>query len=53
MTKQFDKYRVRLKFPERTCKQCIRYPCFQGIENCRCDFAKYGCKSFKINDCVS
>lgn len=38
---------VKYKFPERTCKDCWIYPCFQGIENCVCDMAKYGCRSYK------
>ena len=38
-----DKYGVKLKYPERSCKDCRKYPCFSGIENCKSDFAKYGC----------
>ena len=38
-----DKFGVKLKFPNRTCKQCQRYPCFTGIELCRSDFSTYGC----------
>jgi hypothetical protein len=38
-----DKNGVKLKFPDRTCKECKRYPCFIGIENTLSDFAKYGC----------
>jgi hypothetical protein len=34
---------IKLKFPDRTCKACKKYPCFIGIENTRSDFAKYGC----------
>lgn len=36
----------KLKFPDRTCKECNKYPCFLGFENSTCDFAKYGCKSY-------
>lgn len=42
-----DDFGIVLKHPERTCKQCIRYPCFEGIKRCCCDFARYGCFSFK------
>lgn len=35
------------KHPERTCKNCIKYPCFKGIENFVCDMAKYGCIEYK------
>lgn len=42
-----DDFNVILKFPDRTCKKCIRYPCFIGIENCCCDFSRYGCTQFK------
>lgn len=38
-----DNYGVKLKYPDRTCKQCRKYPCFEGIEICSSDFAKYGC----------
>lgn len=40
---QKDEYGVRLKFPNRTCKECNKYPCFEGIDKCISDFAKYGC----------
>lgn len=39
-----DKYGVKIKYPDRSCKTCRRYPCFEGIKLCRSDFAKYGCK---------
>lgn len=39
-----DKWGIKYKHPERTCKKCKKYPCFDGqVEYCRCDFAKYGC----------
>ena len=38
-----DEYGVKLKFPNRTCKQCIRYPCFANIDKCASNFAAYGC----------
>ena len=41
-----DKDGVKYKYPDRTCKQCRKYPCFTGIENSKCDFAKYGCTKF-------
>lgn len=41
-----DKYGIKLKFPERTCISCRRYPCFKGIEKCASDFAKYGCSLY-------
>lgn len=42
-----DKDGVKYKYPERTCKDCLKYPCFRGIENSVCDFAKYGCVQYK------
>lgn len=42
-----DKDGVKYKHPERTCKECAKYPCFIGIEKKVCDFAKYGCISYK------
>lgn len=38
-----DKYGVKIKHPKRECKTCRRYPCFEGIQKCASDFAKYGC----------
>lgn len=38
-----DKYGVKLKFPNRDCKSCGKYPCFLGIEKCVSNFAAYGC----------
>lgn len=42
-----DEFGVKLKYPDRTCKSCGKYPCFVGIENCRCDLAQYGCTYYK------
>ena len=41
---------IPYKYPNRTCKECPRYPCFQGIENLSCDFAKYGCRKYPDED---
>lgn len=38
-----DKYGVKLKYPTRSCKECGKYPCFEGIKKCKSDMAKYGC----------
>lgn len=38
-----DKFGVKLKYPNRSCKSCGKYPCFSGISKCQSDFAKYGC----------
>lgn len=38
-----DKYGVKLKYPDRACVTCRKYPCFDGITKCSSDFAKYGC----------
>ncbi len=38
---------VVYKHPERTCKNCKKYPCFRGIEKSVCDFAKYGCRDYE------
>lgn len=42
-----DKFGVKLKFPNRNCKQCQKYPCFPGFERCNSNFASYGCIYFK------
>ena len=41
-----DKDGVKYKYPARTCKECVKYPCFIGQENAKADFAKYGCVKF-------
>ena len=38
-----DKFGVKLKFPDKECKSCKKYPCFQGMERCSSNFAAYGC----------
>lgn len=41
-----DEFGTKLKYPNRSCKDCKKYPCFEGINNCKSDFAKYGCVSY-------
>ena len=41
-----DEEGVKYKYPNRSCKQCRRFPCFEGIEICKSDFAKYGCSQY-------
>lgn len=41
---------IKYKYPTRSCRKCKKYPCFDGIEKCSCDFAKYGCTLFKIQN---
>ena len=38
-----DKDGVELKHPERTCRDCAKYPCMKTMG---LDFAKYGCVKF-------
>lgn len=38
---------IKYKFPDRSCMDCIRYPCFKNMNYCNCDFAKYGCINYK------
>lgn len=38
-----DEFGVKLKYPNRSCKLCKKYPCFENMSVCSCDFAKYGC----------
>lgn len=42
-----DKFGVKLKYPNRECKECKRYPCFNGIDKCLSNFASYGCVHYK------
>ena len=45
-----DKYGTKIKYPNRTCQECAKYPCFEGIEKCRSNFAKYGCKIWMLGN---
>lgn len=45
-----DKYGVKLKYPNRKCKDCRRYPCFPEITKCSSNFAAYGCVYYKEED---
>ena len=42
-----DEEGIKYKYPERTCKECLKYPCFRGQENFDSDMAKYGCIHYK------
>ena len=48
-----DKDGIKLKYPERSCSQCIRFPCMQNMEELKCNMAKYGCREFKDNNSSS
>lgn len=41
-----DKNNIIYKYPERTCLQCKKHPCFKGFDFVNIDFAKYGCENF-------
>ena len=42
-----DKDGVKYQHPERACIDCKKYPCFTGMKNRQCDYAKYGCVNYK------
>ncbi len=42
-----DKSGVKLKYPDRTCKECKKYPCIKNMDKLRCDMAKYGCNKYE------
>lgn len=42
-----DKYGTKLKYPERKCESCLKYPCFPEIRKCSSNFAAYGCLYYK------
>lgn len=47
-----DECGTKLKFPNRSCKECKKYPCFEGINKCLSNFAAMGCKLWS-NGCKS
>ena len=42
-----DAWNVKLVRPDTKCTDCLKYPCFKGIENCKSSFSAYGCRYFK------
>lgn len=38
-----DKDGVKLRYPDRECTKCKKYPCFIGFDKCKCNFPAYGC----------
>lgn len=38
-----DRSGIKYKHPSRRCSNCLKYPCFTGIEKCKSNFAAYGC----------
>lgn len=42
-----DSEGIILKYNDRDCKMCANYPCFYGIDNLSCNFAKYGCQQYE------
>jgi hypothetical protein len=42
-----DKNGVHYKFPERSCKRCLKYPCLEKMDLLKSNFAAYGCKMFE------
>lgn len=48
-----DEEEIRLRVPNHSCDTCAYYPCFLGMENCKCNFAQYGCRSYKLKKSIS
>lgn len=48
-----DQWNVKLKYPDRSCKECAKYPCFEGIENTVSNFSQYGCIYYKSRNEVN
>jgi hypothetical protein len=42
-----DSSGFRYKYPNRSCSNCLKYPCFLRMDNLHFDFAKYGCSEYK------
>lgn len=42
-----DPWGIKYKYPNRNCKECRLYPCFEGIDKCVSNFAAYGCVEYK------
>ena len=43
----YDEAGVKYRYPERTCTDCLNYPCREDMDILNIDFAKYGCVKFK------
>lgn len=53
MKKVRDEFGLKIKYPERHCTNCKKYPCFIGIYHCSSDFASYGCDLYVENGNIS
>lgn len=43
-----DKDGFHYKYPDRSCiNRCIKYPCVNGMDTLKCNFAAYGCKNYE------
>lgn len=38
---------VIYKYPDRTCKDCCKYPCMKNMDIFDSNFAKYGCTKYQ------
>lgn len=46
-----DKDGISYKHPERSCKECLKYPCFKGQDiSTSCNYARYGCIKYIDED---
>lgn len=41
-----DEFGIQLKYPDRKCTECRKYPCMQGFEVFKCNMAAYGCRDY-------
>ena len=45
-----DRWGIKYQYPDRTCEDCVSYPCIQNQHTLKCDFAKYGCRNYAENN---
>lgn len=43
-----DEYGIVIKYPDRECIDCFWYPCMLNFEIFNTEFAKYGCRDYKL-----
>lgn len=36
----------RYKYPGRSCKKCLKYPCLKEMDKLKSNFAAYGCTMY-------
>jgi hypothetical protein len=42
-----DKDGFHYKYPDRSCKHCLSYPCLADMDKLQSNFAAFGCRNYQ------